>query len=302
MSKRSAVALSGAVALVTGASRGLGPVLAEALLARGARLVLAARNARELEAVAQRLRARGGQVLALPTDLADRAQLARLAARAELEMGQIDVLVNNAALEQIAFFEQLSEAETDHYLTVNLTAPIQLTRLVLPGMLARGRGHIVNIASIAGFGAAAFGETYGATKSGLIGFTRSLRASLKTVDSPVSASVVCPGFVADAGMYADLHAAHAVRPPAILGTCRPEEVAQGLLRALDRDEPEVIVNRGPLRVMLAIGMLFPRLFERLTLQLGINGMFLKAAESDRAEREAKSARVQPTAAQLSEED
>jgi short-subunit dehydrogenase len=287
MPKRTAVALSGAVVVVTGASRGLGPILAEALARRGAQLVLAARNGIELEDVAERLRALGGRVLTVPTDVADRAQLAQLVARANAEFGRIDVLVNNAALEQVSFFEQLSEAETDKFIMVNLTAPVQLTRLVLPGMLERGSGHVVNIASIAGFGAAAFGETYGATKAGLIGFTRSLRASLQTLGSPVSASVICPGFISDAGMYADLQAAHAVRAPGILGTCTPQAVADSMLRAIERDLPESLVSRRPLRLMLAVGVLFPRLLERLTLRLGVNTMFLQAVQSKLTDEQAE---------------
>jgi short-subunit dehydrogenase len=277
------------VALVTGASRGIGPVLAEALAHRGADLVLAARNAAELEQVAERLRAHGGRVLAVPTDLAVSAERVELVQRAHAELGGIDLLVNNAGLEQLCFFETLSEEDVARYTEVNLTAPMQLTRLVLPGMQSRGRGHVVNIASIAGFGAAAFGETYGATKAGLVGFTRSLRASLKTQGSQVSASALCPGFISQAGMFADIQAAHGVKAPWILGTCTPQAVARALLRVVDRDEPERLIGDRPLRLFFAVGLLFPRLIEQLTLLFGVNAMFLQAARA--AEARATAART-----------
>ena len=280
---RARLELRGAVALLTGASRGIGPVLAEALAQRGTHLALAARNARELEEVAARLRGHGVRVVALPADVSVAAERAELVRRAEAELGPIDVLVNNAGLEQLCFFETLSAADIELYTAVNLTAPMQLTRLVLPGMLARGRGHIVNIASIAAFGASAFGETYGATKAGLVGFTRSLRASLKTLRSAVSASAVCPGFVSQAGMYADMQAAHGVKAPPILGTCKPEAVARSMLRAIDKDDPEPFVGERPLRLFFSVGLLWPRLIEQLTLWFGVNDMFLQAARGQQAE-------------------
>ena len=274
--------LRGAIALITGASRGIGPVLAKTLAQRGAHLALAARNAGELARVAEQLRSHGVRVLALPTDVAVASERAELVRRTEAELGPVDLLVNNAGLEQVCFFETLSEADIDRFTEVNLTAPMQLTRLVLPGMLARGRGHIVNVASAAAYGAAAFGETYGATKAGIVGFTRSLRASLKTVKSPVSASAVCPGFISQAGMFADIQAAHGVKAPWVMGTCTPEAVARALLRVIERDEPERFVSGRPLRVFFAVGMLWPRLLERLSMLLGVNGMFLRAARAERA--------------------
>lgn len=279
MSAQARVQLKGAVVLLTGASRGIGPVVAAELARRGAQLALAARNQSELEAVAARVRGLGARVLTVPTDLGVPEQLERLERRVHEEFGRIDILINNAGIEQVGFYERLDLAEIAQFVEVNLTAPLRLTRLVLPGMMERGQGHIVNMASVAGFGAAAFGETYGATKAGLVGFTRSLRASLKTLGSPVSASVICPGFVSQAGMFADLQEAHAVRAPAIIGTCPPEDVAAAVVRAIERDEPELFVGRRPLRLMFAMGMLFPRLLERLTLLFGVNTMFLRAAKT-----------------------
>ena len=274
--------LASSIALVTGASRGIGPVLAEALARRGCHLALAARDAAKLAEVAEQLRPLGVRVLTIPTDLNDRAQLHALLSRVQTELGEIDVLVNNAAQEQVWRLEQLTEADIDGYMALNLTAPMQLTRLILPSMLARGRGHVVNVSSTASFGAAAFGETYGASKAGLLGFTRSLRASLKTLDHPVSASVICPGFIADLGMYADMREASGVSAPALLGTCTSGEVATAMIQAIEHDEPELIVGRRMQRLVIAIGTLLPRLMERGTMLFGINHMFLRVLRSGEA--------------------
>jgi hypothetical protein len=85
-------------------------------------------------------------------------------------------------------------------------------------------------------------------------------------------------------MFADVQAAHAVRAPAILGTCTPEAVAESVVSAIKSDEPEVIVTRRPMRLMFAIGTLFPRLVERLALRLGVNAMFLQIARAEHERR------------------
>ena len=137
-----------------------------------------------------------------------------------------------------------------------------LTRLVLPGMLARNRGHVLNIASIAGLRPFAFGETYGATKHGLVGFTRALRTSLKERQSAVSASALCPGFVSDTGMFQEARDRHGVVPHWLLGNCTSAQVAREALRAIERDEPELVVNSTPLRDIAALAVALPRMRER----------------------------------------
>jgi short-subunit dehydrogenase len=94
----------------------------------------------------------------------------------------------------------------------------------------------------------------------------------------VSTSVVCPSFVDQAGMFADLKNTHALRAPPILGTCTPQAVADAVLRVIERDEPELFVGARPLRVMFSGAVMFPRLLEWLSLKLGVNTMFLQAAQ------------------------
>lgn len=269
--------LRGKIAIVTGASRGIGVYIARALADRGVDLALAARSAEELEAVRAEVAGRGVRAIAVPTDVTDDAALATLLRRCEDELGPPDLLVNNAGIEIAAAYEELSVEELDRFLAVNLRAPMLLTHRVLPGMVARGRGHVVNIASIAGLAATAFGESYAATKAGIVGFTRSLRASEDVMESGVSASVVCPGFVSDVGMYDRFEDDAGVRAPVLLGTTRPEHVAAKVIRAIEKDLPEVIVNPGPLRLMLAVGFVFPRLFGWISKTIGSHRVFLATA-------------------------
>lgn len=171
--------LAGRRLLLTGASRGIGAALADAFAARGAELLLVARPSAQLDDVARRT---GGT--ALPCDLSDLAALPGLVERA----GSVDVLVNNAGVSGVGWFVDRTLEEIDQVLTVNLLAPVHLCRLVLPGMLERGRGQVVNLSSMAGVFAPPGLVTYGTSKAGLSHFTAGLRADLR--DDPVTFTTV----------------------------------------------------------------------------------------------------------------
>jgi len=276
--------LESAGAVVTGASRGIGVTLAEALAARGVRLVLAARSAASLEEVRERLAKIGAKVAIVPTDVSDSRALEELVARAAEELGAIDLLVNNAGIEHTSHFEHETLEDIERMLRVNLFGPMALTRLVLPDMIARDRGHVLCVSSLAGLGPAAFSEAYCASKHGLVGFTRSLRASLQARGSRVSASVVCPGYVRDAGMFADTSREHGVTAPASAGTSSPADVARAAIRAIERDVPEVVVSPRPIRPLLALGAVWPRLVERIVNALRANEAFRTVADRRLAAR------------------
>ena len=154
-------------------------------------------------------------------------------------VGEIDILINNAGVEFTSFFHDLSEEDIKSVLGVNLEAPMILTKLVLPDMLQRNRGHIVNISSLAGKVGPAFQEPYAATKAGLIAFTASLRATYD--GSGVSASVICPGFVSESGMFAKYNK----KPPWISNATTPDKVAKAVIRAIKKNVGEIVVNPGP---------------------------------------------------------
>lgn len=268
--------LAGARVLLTGASRGIGPSIARALAARGAELLLVARSREPLEALAEELRAGSRRAAALAVDLGRAEERARLAREAEgAAGGPIDVLVNDAGVEPIGpFAEQPVEAIAEA-VEVNLQAPLHLARLLLPGMLARRRGRLVNVASVAGKKAVPLGAVYGGTKAALIEWTSALGLELR--GTGVCASVVCPGFVTGEGMFAR----DAMAAPALLGSSTPEQVAAAVVRVLHTGEPERIVNSLPVRPMLALYQLFPQLAARFLDGLGVTALQRRRVEQQR---------------------
>ena len=276
--------LRGSAAILTGASRGIGVPLAEALARRGVRLVLAARSAEALAPVSRALEATGAEVLAVPTDVTHPAARAHLVAEAVRRFGAVDLLINNAGVVQPSAYERLSLDEIDHQIAVNLTAPMALTRLVLPLMLERGRGHIVNVASLGGLLGLGSAEPYSATKHGLVGFTRALRMSCRVSGTPVSASVVCPGFIDGVGMYVDSVREHGRPAPRSIGTTSPAAVVAAIIGAIERDRPEVIVINRPIRLLLLLGAISPRAGEWALQKLGAHQFFEAAARASGRDR------------------
>lgn len=269
------------VALLTGASGGLGRPIALALAAEGMHLVLCAYPGEDLAEITASTRALGARVLTQVTDVRDGLQCRRLVEQAQKEFGRIDVLINNAGVEHTAAYHDLDEEEILDIVSVNLGGAMRMTRLVLPGMLAQHAGHIVNMASLAGKAGPAFQEPYAASKAGLIAFTASLRATYRCTG--VSASVICPGFV-EAGIYANLKATTGFSAPPLLGTSPPEAVVRAVLRALTRDLPEIVVNPLPVKPLFATALLFPRLGEFLIRQTGAHRFFGKVADALKSKR------------------
>jgi short-subunit dehydrogenase len=255
--------LRNSIALLTGASRGIGPHIARALVREGAHVAVAARSLPVLEAVAADLRSSGARVVALDVDVGQPEACASLVARAEEALGPIDLLVNNAGVETEGQFLSLDPEAIIGTVAVNLTGAILLARHALPGMLARGRGHVVNVASLGGKKGAPFEAVYCATKAGLIEWTSALRLELE--GTGVSFSAICPGYVTGEGMFAKF----GVSAPRTIGSCTPEQVAAAVVDAVLRDLPEVIVNSMPVRPLLALNALSPRLGRWLLQAMGI---------------------------------
>jgi uncharacterized protein len=255
--------LGGRTALVTGASGGLGQAIARALAARGARVVLTARRAEVLEALAAET---GGRVVAC--DLSRRDEVERLVD----EAGAVDVLVANAGIPGSGPLESFTVEQIDRALDVNLRAPMIMTRLMAEGMAARGGGQIVFVSSLSGKAGTARSSVYAATKFGLRGFAQSLREDLRP--RGVGVSTVFPGFIRGAGMFHDSGA----KLPPYVGTKTPEDVARAVIKAIEHDRSEVDVAPLPMRVGAALSGLAPEAVAMVQRRLGSNEIARKITD------------------------
>jgi short-subunit dehydrogenase len=255
--------------LVTGATGGLGHAIARAFAARGASLILTGRRAQVLEPLAAET---GGRALAV--DLADREDTARLAE----EAAGADVVVHNAGLPASGMLDDHMIEHIDRALEVNLRAPIVLSKLLSEQMQSRGRGHIVFISSLSGKVATAGSALYSATKFGLRGFATGLRDDLR--DQGVGVSAVFPGFIRDAGMFAEAD----VKLPPGTGTRTPEDVARAVISAVEDDRAEIDVAPVALRLSAKFAGLAPETANRLGRRLGANKVASDMAAGQRDKR------------------
>jgi len=284
-------------ALVTGASHGIGPFIVRALAKEGMNLVLTARSADELEQVATspNIRATGVHVLTVPTDVTDRDALSALVGAAERAFGSVDVLVNNAGGDLQREFHNYTADDVEGMIRLNLTGPVELTRLLLPGMLQRKQGHIVNISSLGGSVGFPFTEVYSAAKDGLIAFTRVLRADYR--QAGVSSSVLILGPIKDAGTGArtmrEVNIAMSAVGKASMST--PEAVAQAVLKSLRRDKAEIVVMPGPGRLLRALMTLFPGMGPAMNEMAGSTRTMKQVADFLERQREQLHARNAQTA-------
>jgi short-subunit dehydrogenase len=264
------------VALVTGASGGLGTHIARRLAREGMNVAVSGRREDALAQVAAELRALGVKSVSVPADLSDLTRVDSLVEGVEATLGPIDVLINNAGVESVGAFTTYTREELTSMVDVNLTAPLLLTHRLTPGMLERGRGHVVFIASVAGKVGPAFNEPYAATKAGLIGLTQSLRAEY--LQAPIGFSVVCPGFIAGDGMYARM-AEEGHRSNRVMGETTTEKIADAVVRAIRDDRAEIVESGAPIRAMLALAQLAPGLVERVAPRFGITDLFRRVADA-----------------------
>jgi NAD(P)-dependent dehydrogenase (short-subunit alcohol dehydrogenase family) len=202
-------------ALVTGGARGIGAAIVAALAGQGARVTILGRDRVALEDAVARRRASGCVV----ADVTDPAALAAAIERAEAQGGPLDILVNNAGAVETAPFARATRGHWDAMLAVNLTAAFDACRAVVPGMVRRGHGRIVNVASTAGLRGYPYVAAYVAAKHGLVGLTRALALELAT--SGVTVNAVCPGYT-----ETDLLAGAARRVAAATGRSAQDALAQ----------------------------------------------------------------------------
>ncbi len=271
----------GKVALVTGASGGLGQAIARALVARGARVALAARGAEALEAAAADLRARGGDVLLVTTDVTQQLQVDTLVRRTVDHFGRLDVLVNNAGRSMRKSVIDTTPEEFEELLDLNFIAVVRMVRACLPHLRATG-GHIANIGSLAGKSAARWIGAYPASKFALTAYTQQLRLELADAAPAEQASgarrvhvlLVCPGPIArneprdevryDAAGLPE----RALKPGAGVRTdaIDPDWLAEKILAACEHRRAELIVPRLA-RLMFVLMQISPGLADWLVRKM-----------------------------------
>jgi 3-oxoacyl-[acyl-carrier protein] reductase len=218
-----ATRLDGRVALVTGASRGIGRAIALALAQHGAKVAVNyLSRAGDADAVTAAIRANGGAAIVVKADVSARAQVEAMIAGVTAQLGPVDILINNAGIAVRRDLDDLTEADFDRAIAVNLKSAFLCTQAVVPGMRERGWGRIVNISSGAARGAGVIGAHYNASKAGMEGLTRGYAGRL--AQAGVTVNAVAPSLI-ETDMATNFPADVAKRIPiGRMGT--PEEVAQ----------------------------------------------------------------------------
>jgi len=244
--------ISGRTALVTGASSGIGRATAMALARRGARVQVTGRDQQALETLAKTCDA-----AIFRADLSQPGDVERLAEWA----GPVDLLVNNAGFGWAGPFSKMDPAMVDELIWVNLVAPLRLAARLVPGMMERGQGHLVNVASIAGHVGVRFEAVYAEAKAGLIAFSESLR--YEVAGSGVGVTVVSPGAVRTGFFEREGRTYNRAFPRPVA----PERVAGAVVHAIEHDREQVFVPRW-LAFPAWLHGVWPGLYRRLAVRYG----------------------------------
>lgn len=258
--------IENSIVLVTGASSGIGAATARAMARRGAQVILAARTQPALESAAADIRSGGGRAHVCAVDLADPGAVERTFTQIVAEVGHPDIVVNSAGAGRWLFAEETSPAEMTRMMAVPYFAAFYVTRLCLPEMIRRGRGHVVNINSPVTQLPWPGATGYGAGRFAMHGFTTLLRLDLH--GTGVRVTSIVPGRTDTP--YFDNNPGVLDRAPKIavlIPTVTPEQVAEATVRAVERNKREVVMP-FVLRVFYAIGWLAPWLTEWLLVQTG----------------------------------
>ncbi|MGM7667079.1 SDR family oxidoreductase [Microbacterium sp. A93] len=252
--------LDGARVLITGAGSGIGRLMALEAARRGAEVIIWDLDDAAARGTVAAVTAQGGTARSLRVDVTDRQAVARAAD----ETGAVDVVINNAGVVTGARLLDASEDSIQRTLEVNVMALFWVTRAFLGGMISRGRGAVVTVASAAGWTGVARQTDYSASKWAAIGFTESLRHELRADGHPINTLVVCPYYI-DTGMFDGVQ----TRYPALLPILKPEQVARSVISALEAGRQQLVMP--PLvRWVPALRILPVRIFDRILDTLGVN--------------------------------
>lgn len=254
--------ITGKTVVLTGASGGIGEFITHALAKEGATVVGISRSFSALERIAAEVEADGGKAISIPFDLTKLTELPALVKQIEQLVGSVDIVINNAAIERFRPFQNYTLEDIQSILTLNLHAPMELTRLLLPGMIERNSGHVVNISSGAGKKAAPFNSIYSASKAGLISWSEALRQELGNTN--IGVSVICPGCT-NAGMFLALD----IPAPNGARIAEPTEVADVVIQAIKQNQKEVILDSFVVKVFYALSQLSPEFGDSMIQKSGV---------------------------------
>jgi NAD(P)-dependent dehydrogenase (short-subunit alcohol dehydrogenase family) len=259
---------NGKSVLITGASRGLGLVLARQLVDAGARVAICARQAQELEAAARELREQGGDVLSMPCDVREPAQVRDMVADILARWGTVDVLINNAGVIEVGPLEAMTLGDFQRAMDTHYWGVLHTVLAVLPAMRRRGWGRIVNIASFGGKQAVPHLLPYTASKFALVGLSHGLRTELAR--DGILVTTVCPGLMRTGsprnatfkGQHRHEYAWFSIGDALPLLSLDATKAAQQILRACQRGDAEAIIG-GPAKVALTFQAIAPGLMTEL---------------------------------------
>jgi NAD(P)-dependent dehydrogenase (short-subunit alcohol dehydrogenase family) len=237
--------LAGKIVAITGGARGIGRATAVALIAQGARVAI---GDIETELAAQTAQELGSGTLGLPLDVTDRSSFETFLEQVESQLGPLDVLINNAGIMPVGPFVEETDRTAARMIDINLNGVILGSKLALQRFLPRGRGHLVNIASVAGKGGFPGGVTYCATKHAVVGLSEAIRAEVRATN--IDVSIVMPVGV-NTELYSGLQAARGIK------TAEPEDVADAIIEALHTGRVDVYVPKS-LKAMFRLMNLVPR--------------------------------------------
>ena len=257
--------LKGKVVLITGAARGMGKLGAINFAREGSKVVLADIDEEELKKTTEEIRNMGYEAYLYPLDVSDHDACFNLAETVESEVGPVDVLINNAAIALNEYVLDTTEEQFRRITEVNYLGQIWMMHAIVPGMVNRGSGHVVNMCSIAGKVAVPKMGAYSATKFAFIGITDSIRMELHRTG--VDFTIVNPGYIAT-GMF------EGTKPPFITSWQDPQKVADGILDAVKKNKAEVFVPRFVLRLTAFLrGLSIPKYLDFNFRIMGVDNTF-----------------------------
>jgi short-subunit dehydrogenase len=272
------------IVIVTGASSGIGRALALLLADEGAWLALAARNAQRLDSLAVKCQQRGGEAIAIPTDVADESRCKTLIQHTQETYGRIDMVVNNAGMDVVSKLEDLADLHLfKQVIEVNFYGTVYCTYYALP-FLEETSGRIVNVSSLGGMLAIPFNTSYVASKFAMIGFSDSLRMEL--AGAGVSVTVICPSWVVTE--FHERYLDKDGRPKGPSGRAiytekmmTADQCARIILRAARRRKRQVVMRPGTAGIWLKL--IFPGLVDWLTVSKFLRPALKRVSSESRRE-------------------